>query len=155
MKRNTALSVMAFVFIIACNSKTNKTTVQTDSVSTSDSPKSNEYCYSFIKDKDSVLLRFKMSDDSLILGTLNYNFYEKDSNKGNVQGMLKGDTLLLDYIFQSEGIESVREVAFLKKGDDFVEGYGETVEKDGRLMFKDHKSLNFNSKVELKPSECK
>ncbi|MCO4293907.1 hypothetical protein NF867_13665 [Solitalea sp. MAHUQ-68] len=155
MKRNTALWIMAVVFILACNTKTNKTTVQTDSISVSDSPKSNEYCYSYIKDKDSVLLRFKMSDDSLILGTLNYNFHEKDSNKGNVQGMLKGDTLLLDYIFQSEGVESVREVAFLKKGEDFVEGYGDLVEKDGRMMFKEHKKLNFGGQTILRPIECK
>jgi hypothetical protein len=42
---------------------------------------------------------------------------------------MKGNTLFAEYKFLSEGTECIREVVFLKKENDFVEGYGDSEEK--------------------------
>jgi hypothetical protein len=58
-----------------------------------------------------------------------FKFYEKDSNKGVIDGKLNGDTLLADYKFMSEGIQSTRQVIFLIKDSNATEGYGPMEEK--------------------------
>lgn len=150
-KRLFFLGACAFL-LASCNSKPAKNT-------TTEQPpvekKSNEFCYSYAQNKDSVYLTFKMSDDSLILGKLKYKLFEKDANDGIIQGQMRGDTLFLDYIFTSEGVETVREVAFLKNGDDFTEGYGDAEEKNGRMVFKNTAKLNFSNSIVLKPVDCK
>ena len=90
----------------------------------------------------------------MITGNLIYKFFEKDQNKGTLQGIIKGDTLTANYEFISEGIKSVREIAFLKKGNNFVEGHGDMAEKNGKLIFKNSRILNFNSNIILKPVQC-
>jgi hypothetical protein len=54
---------------------------------------------------------------------LTYNIFEKDGNMGSLRGRVIGDTILAAYTFQSEGVTSVREVAFLKKDSILVEGF--------------------------------
>ncbi len=84
---------------------------------------------------------------------LTHNFYEKDKNTGTIQGELKGDTLIADYSFVSEGVSSVREVVFLKKGSELVEGYGDADQVDNKLVFKNRSTLNFSG-ITLKPTAC-
>ncbi|MFV7234199.1 hypothetical protein [Flavobacterium sp. ZB4R12] len=50
----------------------------------------------------------------------------------------------------SEGIATVRQVAFLKKGDSYVEGYGDVVDDNkGKVTFKDTKQLKFDGNTVL------
>lgn len=110
-------------------------------------------CYRFANDKDTILLNIE-NDYSKITGTLQYHLFEKDKNTGFLEGMMVGDTLFAEYTFFSEGVESVREVAFLKKGTAFVEGYGD-VEVDGnKAVFKDGTTLNFNNTMVLTATDC-
>ena len=110
-------------------------------------------CYAAILGRDSLLLRVdRMSDD--VTGDLSYNFYEKDDNSGTFQGRLHGDTLLADYTFQSEGTESVRQVAFLKTADGYVEGYGDIEDQGGRMVFKNTSTLDFSSGTAFKKVPC-
>ena len=76
-------------------------------------------------------------------------------NQGIIQGELRGDTLLAEYEFKSEGIVSTREVAFLKKRDGFAEGYGEAEEKEGKMLFKNAAGLTYSDTVILKKVSCK
>lgn len=103
--------------------------------------------------KDSVLLKISISDNS-VKGTLIYNLYQKDKNTGTIDGKLYGDTLIAYYQFRSEGIESIREVAFLIKDQVITEGYGEVEERDGEMIFKDWKSLDFKNGLILKKIDC-
>lgn len=110
-------------------------------------------CYRFANDKDTILLNIE-NDHSKISGTLQYHLFEKDKNTGFIEGMMVGDTLFAEYTFFSEGAESVREVAFLKKGTTFVEGFGE-VEVDGnKATFKDSAVFNFNNQMVLSTTDC-
>lgn len=128
---------------------TNHETVATEVAETAES----STCYAAILGRDSLLLRVeRMSDD--VTGDLSYNFYEKDDNKGTLVGQMHGDTLLADYTFQSEGTESVRQVAFLKKGEGFVEGYGDAEEMNGKMVFKNTSTLDFNSGTAFKKVLC-
>ena len=129
--------------------ETNHETVAMEVAETAES----STCYAAILGRDSLLLRVeRMSDD--VTGDLSYNFYEKDDNKGTLVGQMHGDTLLADYTFQSEGTESVRQVAFLKKGDGFVEGYGDAEDRDGKMVFKNTSTLDFNSGTAFKKVLC-
>jgi hypothetical protein len=118
-------------------------------------PESQE-CYRGILKKDTISLTLNIKNGQLSSGNLSYNFYEKDKNKGTLVGELKGDTLFADYTFMSEGTSSVREVAFLKKGDSYVEGFGDVVDDNkGKVTFKDKKQLKFDGNVVLSKIDCK
>jgi len=80
-------------------------------------------CYSYTKNRDTVSLTLNQVG-SAVTGNLTYKIYEKDKNVGRVVGSIKGDTILLDYTFASEGTTSTRPVAFLKQNDQLIEGFG-------------------------------
>ena len=103
----------------------------------------NKACYQFIKDRDTISLTVQQMGKALS-GDLSYRFYEKDKSSGKVSGKLIGDTLLMNYMFNAEGTSSIRQVAFLKKGNKLIEGYGDVEERNGSFVFKDIKGLNFN-----------
>lgn len=110
-------------------------------------------CYRYINNKDSVAMNISINDNT-VTGELEYYFYEKDSNSGTVRGTIKGDTLFADYSFISEGTGSVREVAFLKKGSNWVEGFGDMKENNGKMIFTDKSTLQFNGNIVLTEVRC-
>lgn len=120
-----------------------------------DEPVSDE-CYRGTIKKDTILMNLTIKGNEVTKGKLSYKFYEKDKNEGTIVGELKGDTLIVDYTFMSEGISSVRQVAFLKKGNTYVEGYGDVVDDNkGKVTFKDTKQLKFDEKTVLSKVDCK
>lgn len=117
------------------------------------SPVSTAQCYSYITDKDTVSMKLTIMGDE-VTGDLSYKYFQKDQNKGTLRGAMRGDTLFAIYTFMSEGAESSREVAFLRKGSDLVEGYGDVQEMDGKVVFTNRTSLDFSSSVVLKLVDC-
>ncbi|MBK8603943.1 MAG: hypothetical protein IPN87_13065 [Saprospiraceae bacterium] len=95
-----------------------------------------------------------ITQDSVVTGTLTYSFDGKDKNTGEIEGRMVADILLLDYKFMSEGKESIREVAFKKVGDSYIEGYGESAEEDGKMVFKNIYDLDFSGKMSLDLVNC-
>jgi hypothetical protein len=67
---------------------------------------------------------------------------------------MKGDTLVADYTFMSEGVSSVREVVFLQKDGTLIEGYGDVVDANNKVSFKDKKKLKFDAKNTLTKVDC-
>lgn len=151
MKFSFSIIIALGTFIMGCsypdkkdfNEKKNKTI----------SVKESDACYAFIHNKDSVLLHLEIKND-IVTGDLSYNFFEKDDNAGPLIGELHGDTIFAMYKFRSEGTTSEREVAFLKKGNTYVEGFGEIQDEEGRTVFKNKKLLNFESNLILKEIDC-
>ncbi|MBB6236311.1 hypothetical protein HDC90_000922 [Pedobacter sp. AK013] len=111
-------------------------------------------CYQYIKNRDTAILSLK-TEDNKVTGTLGYNLYEKDKNAGTITGIVKGDTIIANYIFQSEGKTSIREVAFLKKGNQIAEGFGDVQEEKGETKFKDLSKLKFDGSMTFDKIECK
>ena len=110
-------------------------------------------CYQYINNNDTIILK-TINVNGFITGTLVYNLYEKDKNRGTIQGAIKRGLLIADYTFVSEGTKSVRQVAFKKDGENFIEGYGDAADKGGKMIFKNIDSLTFNSRAILKPYDC-
>ena len=110
-------------------------------------------CFTYIAKKDSAFLHIN-TVNNIVTGDLEYKLFEKDLNKGTLRGKMSGDTLLADYIFSSEGHESVREIVLIKKGNDFIEGFGDVSEKDGKLSFLDRSKINFKKGLSFKKINC-
>ncbi|MFE3866720.1 hypothetical protein ACFX5E_01370 [Flavobacterium sp. LS2P90] len=113
-------------------------------------------CYSGSIKKDTILINLTIKGNQVTKGKLSYKFYEKDTNEGTMVGELRGDTLIADYTFMSEGVSSIRQVAFLKMGNTYVEGYGDVVDDNkGKVTFKDTKQLKFDGKTVLSKVDCR
>jgi len=110
-------------------------------------------CYSYTTKKDTAFLHIN-TVNNIVTGDLEYHIFEKDSNKGTLKGEIIGDTLLADYTFLSEGTKSVRQIALLRRGNDFVEGFGESEEKDGKMIFTNRAKLNFKKGLLFKETNC-
>ncbi len=146
--------VIAAFFFTACQSeKTNQNEANKVSVETNIVEVSDTFCYSYIKNRDTAKLTFIITN-GIITGELSYNLYEKDSNKGIIEGEMHGDTLKVDFTFNSEGKESVRQVAFLKKDNKLMEGFGEVEEKNGKTLFKATSNLNFTDGMIFSKIDC-
>lgn len=144
------LSTMVLSFIVNCKNNASEGPAKTtppDAVKTS-----STNCYLAVLTQDSIWMKLTINGLQ-VEGELNYLFYEKDKSRGRMTGSLQGDTLFARYTFMAEGTESGREVAFLKKGNNWVEGYGEMDMETG-TRFKNKQSLDFNSKTILKPVPC-
>lgn len=109
----------------------------------------SDLCYQYHSNGDTVNLQGRVSADKLVLGNLEYRLSEKDANHGRVQGFFKQDTLFLEYIFRSEGVESSRELAFLLRNGKLEEGYGDQLEKSGKMVFRSHAALKFGHGIVL------
>ena len=110
-------------------------------------------CYAYINNNDTIWMHLNTEGET-VNGKLAYKFFEKDKSQGTLEGEMQGDTLFANYRFMSEGMTSEREVAFLKQGDTFVEGYGDVEEQNGRMVLKNKGSLNFNSNTVLRKVAC-
>ncbi|GAA4300607.1 COG3650 family protein [Aestuariibaculum suncheonense] len=109
-------------------------------------------CYAYNNNGNALL--FQVTDVSHeVYGRLKYSYHEKDENIGNFRGRLYRDKLLGTFSFISEGIESVREVAFLVKQDTLIEGFGALDETGTAFKFRD--SIEFTSKTPMVKTDCK
>ena len=163
MKKSNLIAGLVICTMAACNSNETKqleVTAKDTSVTNTTAEKkdstamANMYnCYGYATAKDTVNLHIMAMGNS-VTGDIVFQYAEKDKNTGTFTGEMKGDTLVASYKFVSEGKESVRQVAFLKKGDSFSEGYGAVEEKSGGMVFKNLGTLKFSGK-ELKKIDCK
>ena len=110
-------------------------------------------CYRYASEKDTVLLQMEKMNEE-VAGTLSYNYFEKDKNEGTFEGKMVGDTLFADYTFGSEGTVSVREIMFVKKGNNLIEGFGEVEEVNGKMKFKNNSKFTLNDKMPLEEIRC-
>jgi len=150
-------SAIVFLIIISCNSnkKENTSTKKKEGVEQQKKkPKGLEKgCYVYNDNKSTISLQVLKREDS-ITGTLLFALAEKDKNTGRFKGQVKNNVLLANYTFESEGVESVRQVAFKVKSDTLLQGYGPMEMKDSIQVFKNPKSLTFDDKFPLVKKAC-
>lgn len=108
-------------------------------------------CYVFNDGKNTVSMEI-IEKGKEIKGNLTYTLAEKDKNSGNFTGELQEGILIANYTFQSEGKESIRQVAFKVDGDKLIEGYGEL--NNVGTAFKDQSNIHFTSKMPLTKTDC-
>jgi hypothetical protein len=147
----------AIATLVACNTnKKNQAENVPDSTSDTTTMRiqiPHMQCYANMNGRDTVFLKLEKFPN-VVTGILKYKLYEKDANHGELDGKLYGDTLIADYKFESEGKESIRQVAFLIKGNIVQEGYGDMEEKKGKMVFKNTGNINFNNGLQLNEIAC-
>ena len=111
-------------------------------------------CYQMILKRDTATLELDVKD-STVTGTLQYRWFEKDWNEGTLQGVLRGDHIHGDYSFRSEGATSVREVVFrIAEDGSLVEGFGDLVQRDGKVVFAHGEPLQYQVNHPFLPIPC-
>ena len=114
----------------------------TDTLITDNKPVQLNGCYQMTMKEDTANLRLSLQD-STVTGNLEYHLKEKDRNTGTLAGVIRDGFIYADYTFQSEGVTSVREVAFKIEGDSLVPGFGDIKEVDRKVVFTDKASLQY------------
>lgn len=153
----TLLIISLLVLQTACNNpvdSSNSDPTSKDSISpaaTAPAP----LCFAFVSATDTVQLKLLIQADRSVSGELHYQLGEKDSNHGTIIGTMKGDTILADYKFMSEGTESTRQVVFLKTDSIVTEGYGPVEEVNGKMQFTKGTSQDFSKGLKLFLTNCK
>ncbi|MFY8128487.1 MAG: hypothetical protein ACOVMM_08905, partial [Chitinophagaceae bacterium] len=102
------------IILMSCNNQSTKN----EHTNTAIAPVNT--CYLYALNNDSVILHLKDSN-SIISGKLDYLPYEKDGTIGTLYDFkFMGDTLFGMYKSYQEGIETVGEMAMLKKGNTII-----------------------------------
>ncbi len=158
------LSLIIYATILfSCNSNSNEvnqndsTIIKTTNLE-KEKTKSNinepQTCYVFDNGKDKIEMQITITNN-VVNGQLNYNYFQKDKNSGTIEGKMISDTLFANYTFMSEGKESKRDVVFLKRGDNFVEGYGNINPATGEPDLSNKSAIKFGNDFILEKRDCK
>lgn len=108
-------------------------------------------CYSY--DANNNLIHLEITNlENGVIGKLTYALNEKDRNSGTFNGQLIEDKLIGEYTFLSEGVQSTREVAFMIKDNQLIEGFGELNETG--TAFVDKSTIKYNSTMPLSKTDC-
>ena len=159
--KNLILSALMILTAVSCEKKTTETVdMQTTTPDSIVVPESNEplesstlqTCYMEATGKDTL---FVSLDDNLgtITGKMRYKNFEKDSSIGDVMGTQNGDTLKLSYTFEAEGTTSDREIYFLRKDGNLIEGIGEHKTEGNRDFYANPAQLKYEGHT-LKSVDC-
>lgn len=155
MKTKILVFSMAVASFASCGKKEEKQVVTEQEMEQPEIVIQDKECYLWTsKGKDTIKMSVTTANGGNVSGDLEYNFFEKDGNTGKFSGVAKGDTLYVTYDFESEGMKSTRESAFLKQGNNLIEGFGEVETNGNSQTFKDKKALKFDAGITLKKVEC-
>jgi hypothetical protein len=110
-----------------------------------------EGCYTYNANNNAINLEITGINEE-VTGTLSYSLDGKDSNKGTFKGKLTDNKLIGDYTFMSEGAESKREIAFLVKENQLIEGFGK-VDETG-TAFINKSDIEYKSTMPLTKTDC-
>lgn len=116
----------------------------TDTIVSSGEVVTLEGCYQQVVQRDTAILYLNVIGTT-VSGKLVYNHFEKDDNSGSLKGELKENRIHADYIFQSEGQTSSREVVFQIRDTLLLEGRGEVEERKGKMVFRKPDNLQYDS----------
>ena len=150
----------AVLILLACNEHTpttSTTNTQSDSVVTESPgamPDTNlSGCYSLIAKRDTASFQVQVKGTAAS-GSLSYNLFEKDRNDGSFEGEIHDDILIGWYLFRSEGIMSVRQVAWKIQGNNLLPANGEVLVRNDSAMFKDPNKLTFDNARAFVKTKC-
>ncbi|RYF96505.1 MAG: hypothetical protein EOO02_22050 [Chitinophagaceae bacterium] len=107
---------------------------------------STKTCYVAADGKDSAFLAINTYADRAVTGQLDILYEDHRNNTGSFTGSFKGDTLFVQYRFQSD--KTARTVftnplAFLKSGDSLILGTGKIMKNLGRVYLDEKQGLDF------------
>ncbi len=140
--KKSILAIIPLLLILSCNPKNKEQTTDTVPLNTVEATDSVSGNYSY-QNKDTVRLQISVSGEQAE-GNLLISYFEKDRSQGSFSGKIENNILIADYTFQSEGVESVQQIAIkFEDGKAFL-GYGEIEEDGNYVKFKDVSTLEFD-----------
>jgi hypothetical protein len=101
-------------------------------------------CYTQIFKRDTVTLQVDITGNNAT-GPLTYKIYQKDMNDGSIKAELADSIIMGWYLFRSEGIMSVRQVAWRVKPGQLWPATGEIVQRNDTTAFADITKLRFDN----------
>ena len=110
-------------------------------------------CYVATLGKDVYTLTITSQQNNAVAGTLQYKNFEKDSSSGSFMGTFSDNTLLGEYTFNSEGMQSVRQVIFKHEGDTFIQGFGVVETTGDREHFANTALITYDKNSTFKHSD--
>lgn len=114
-----------------------------------------EGCYVAKLARDIYTLNIQSEENGKVSGIVAFNNFEKDSSSGTLDGTFVDGILTGNYIFDSEGLRSNRQLIFKKVGDTFIEGFGPVKVIDDKEYFDPISAVNFDSKSTfVKSKDC-
>src|SRR6218665_1326227 len=110
MKKVTTIAALILIVFASCK----KETTTTEPVQITPSPPkeaeivepAGDQCYAWKSNGSIIEMSFNVNSHQEVNGKLKYNIVGKDKNEGSLIGNMKGDTLIADYTFSSEGVSS-------------------------------------------------
>ncbi|WP_026897637.1 hypothetical protein [Daejeonella oryzae] len=124
-----------------------------------------DYCYQSISGPDTADLTIRTDEKGKVTGDLimkyglKPNEVERVINNGKVDGRFSGDTLFLNYLYNSGKINKTlyqNPLALLKKDDKLMLGVGQIVTSVGRSYFDKSKPIDFEKgRFKFDPIDCK
>ncbi len=154
---NKLLTIASVLIITGCQSNNSDTVANNSSGSIVNKEGITEsidtICYAYTNHRDTILMSIVTVGNS-VNGSLSYSYFQKDKNTGALAGSIYDDTLIAEYNFMSEGMQSKREVVFVKKNNTWMQGYGEMIEDGNELKFKDRSNLIFDTVNLLQKTNC-
>lgn len=111
-------------------------------------------CYVARQQKDVYTLNIESIEGENVTGKLTYDNYQKDSSSGTITGTFDGNMLIGIYDFRSEGMDSIRDVAFKKTADGFIQGFGEVEAEGNRERLVSTDNLNYENSPEYIAESC-
>lgn len=125
-----------------------------DTIVSSGEPVRLEGCYQMVVQRDTATMYLNIIGNN-VTGKLVYNHFEKDDNTGSLKGELRENRIVADYIFQSEGGTSTREVAFKIQDTLLLEGHGQVEERNGKTIFLQSDKLQFDAAHPFRKVDCR
>ncbi|WP_143059159.1 hypothetical protein [Chitinophaga arvensicola] len=144
MKTSYLLLALGAAIFTSCHQQgQQQTAVVTDSLPVE--REKTSHCYEKVMGRDTIQLRLTMHD-SVATGTLVYNFFEKDKNKGTFNGIISKGIVRGKYVFYSEGIESARPVIFKISDHEAFEALPDSIDHQGLPVFStQNEALKFDT----------
>lgn len=137
------LVIIWSILLTACSTGARQGPAATDTTSRPVPLSAGSYAY--YRDGDTIIFNIKVLDKT-ISGNLYYHFREKDRNTGTVDAKLQQDSFIFGlYRFMSEGIVSYREIAFLIRDGQLLEGTGPQANKGDTSIFQHPDVLDYTT----------
>lgn len=102
-------------------------------------------CYRAIDEKDTANLKLELLGKDSVSGNLTINYLKKPKNKGSFKGIVIGDTLFVDYTFDTGNkfIKYKNPLALLKRNGNLILGVGVIRTYLGRSYLDKKEKINF------------
>jgi hypothetical protein len=152
MKSPRTFMFVVFLAVAACTNNEQQTTRE-DSLTRNDTlPRDTVVvidtvlsgCYSMMVNRDTASLQMQVKGTQ-VTGSINYDLDGKDRNDGTFEGEIMNDRLTGWYLFRSEGLMSVRQIAFRIGNGYLWPANGELIVRNDSTFFKDINQLRFDS----------